>query len=1179
MQGAFHGNAEDIRAALKQGGLEYAVSIGRRAPMHRIHLECLQEIADAGLMPVVFIGSTNGADSAWFDPVKNPLTLDQQKDQLKYALPHLYDESRVLTLPDVGNQEKWFDGFFAMFDGTAFKDKSVVHYRSKAADAKDANAAIRPLSAYMEGFGKRGLPAWESYNRDPADDNINATEIRSFDLEDLTADQRALMATPDYIIGLARAARDANPDKELLKGIPLTIFDLTLERMWREAGISTAQVLNTAATRDLHDLQTTATSLVKNRHAPKEQAMTDKISLKIASASTNQTGGDWPRNLANIIRAVDKAVDDKADILALEELGLSGYERGDDFQYSDNAKTREMLQIIADYAASKNPNLIISVGHPWYFADKGLPTQDDRRKNPLFNRVNKQYDVQSFLTGGEVVAISAKSYLFNYERGYETRHFEEWSDEAANKYENKFGKGRDGTIMIELPAMTYPDGTEVTAKAIPFGSPVIQAGDGDRAINLWHIICEMYWIGSRFDGSENNNDYARDNPLAQKARDFDITVAVNPNASPPVANKIDKHYELSKLASGYAGVLVHTDGLGSSGSTFSQFGSRLMAQDGGIISEGARGTFADMAYTSQIVQVTPAVDKGHAPHAKVAHSFSAKHDAPVQDGPAIWEHGPHREMEEELRNELLWLYDYMRKNKIQGVTQALSGGMDSAYNAAKVRMMVELGVSELGFAGFMDSMGHLTYKNEALAAFKSGGREAGISAVMDNMLTSVYMGTDNSSDKTLNAAKTMIEGGTRADGTAFKGIGGKFEYRNVQRLVEVYAEIYSGVNPGKISDERDAEIRKELAAILRTRKEDVTPEELEGRIHVLKSTFEEVAGDVLSVGNDKHAVAYENIQARLRQVLISLFSNVENKMSISNPNLDEGRNSYSTWGGDLHGGMVAGNAHKDKQRQIDHMKLLYEFGLEGGVAPVEAFHWVLANRPSAELQPLGKDGKVTQFDEEQLGRSFRQMDMISHFMLNDRPLNQGERKNSPIEVFEKVKAHAFFKGDSIETVHDRVRLSYEKWAHAQFKIHGSPLAATYGKSIDKQSSLRTPNISAFHKPELAQMALYALDQVVQRDGEKFEALSGGASARALIQRAMIDNDFANALSSRMWTPEAMDGRKMKLDTLHSYAQENTLAGLAKPSKMSQVFDEAARYRKAATEKTRMAVKKHAKPGM
>ena len=671
----------------------------------------------------------------------------------------------------------------------------------------------------------------------------------------------------------------------------------------------------------------------------------------------------------------------------------------------------------------------------------------------------------------------------------------------------------------------------------------------------------MYWVGSRFDGSPDNSDYARDNPLAQKARNFDITVAVNPNASPPVANKIDKHYELAKLASGYAEVLVHTDGLGSSGSTFAQFGSRLMAQGGEIISEGTRGTFADMAYTSQIVKVKTAKNKGHAPHAKIDHAFSGTHAAPVQDGPAIWEHGPRREMEEELRNELLWLYDYMRKNKIQGVTQALSGGMDSAYNSVKVRMMVELGVNELGFEGFMDSMKHLTYKDEALAAFKFHGREAGILAVMDNMLTNVYMGTDNSSTETLNAAKTLIEGGKRKDGTAFKGIGGKFEYRNVQRLVEVYAEIYSGVNPGHISDERDAEIRKELATILRTRKEDVTPEELERRIHVLKSTFEEVAGDVLSTANEKHTIAYENIQARLRQVLIMLFSNVENKLAIANPNLDEARNSYATWGGDLHGGMISGNAHKDKQREIDHMKLLFQHGLEGSVAPLEAFHWVLENRPSAELQPKSKDGKVTQFDEDQLGRTFRQMDMISHFMLGDRPLVQGERKNNPVEVFQKLQKHEFFDGDSLETLHDRIRLSYEKWAHAQFKIHGSPIAATYGKSVDKQSSLRTPNISAFHKPELAQMAVYVLDQMVLRDGSTFEKLSGGTSSRALIQRAMIDEDFAARLAAKMWTPEAMDGRKMKIGTLYKNIQTEGFAGFGKPSKMSLVFDAAAEYRK------------------
>lgn len=891
--------------------------------------------------------------------------------------------------------------------------------------------------------------------------------------------------------------------------------------------------------------------------------MTDKnanpLKLKIASASCNQTGGDWPRNVANICKAIDRAVADGADILALEELGLSGYERGDDFYYSDNNKTREMLQVIADYAASLDPNLVISIGHPWYFADKNLPDQPERRKNPIYNRINNNFNVQTILSGGDVVAMSAKRYLFNYERGYEKRHFEEWSDALADQYQNRHGHGRDGTIMIDLPAVTLADGSVMPEKTIPFGSPVVQIGSGAARANLTHVICEEYWVGSRFDSSPDNSDYARDNPLADKAKRFDITVALNPNASPPVEDKIDKHKELCKLASAHCGVIVHTDGLGSSGSTFAQFGSRLMAQDGEIISEGIRSSFADMAYTSQIVTVASAADKGHAPHAAIAHTFKGDMSEPVQDGPAPWEKSPRRGFEEEMRNELLWLFDYMRKNKLQGITQALSGGADSAYNAAKVRVMVELGFKELGVEGFIAAMPHLTYKKDVLDAYAKGGKDAALDETMRHMLTCVYMGTDNSSDDTLRAARTLVEGGETPEGTAYKGIGGKFQYRNVQRLVEVYAEIFSGVNPGQISDERDAEIRRELAAILQTRKDDATREQIDARITDLKNRFEEVAYDVVTVVKDEHQLAYENIQARLRQVLIMLFSNVENKIAISNPNLDEGRNSYATWGGDLHGGMISGNAHKNKARQLEHMQMLFDHGLDG-TSPVKAFFWVLKNKPSAELQPRSKDGKVTQFDEDQLGRSFVQMDVISNLMLNDRPQAQSDRKNSPTEVFEKCHAHKAFDGDSIELLHDRIRLSYDKWAHAQFKIHGSPIAATYGRNVDHQSSLRTPNISAFHKPELAQLALHALSQVAIRDGSTFEKLSGGHSLDALQKRALLDAEFANNLTSKMWTKGATDGRSLKLATLYGYIQREGFGGLVQPTAVSSIFDQAAAWR-------------------
>lgn len=1210
MTDAFQGGAEQVKDKLAADGIKYGISIGRRAPMHKMHVDCLREIQEAGLTPVVFIGSTNSGDSPLFDPIRNPLTLEQQKQQLKLAVPDLYDEKHILTLPDQGDPERWFDQFFAMTKGTDLENQSVAHYRSKASDAPQAGGKIRPLSSYMNGFITRGLPSWESFNRDANQDDINASDLRILDLEHLSPVEREIFAAPDYIIQIASQARANNPDKHLLNdaGVPLTLLDLSLDRLRKEAGITTAAVIEKIQSErqpiSIESITQAAGSILKQKQQP-STVMTNSekpFQMKIASASCNQTAGDWPRNVKNICKAIDKAVTDGADILALEELGLTGYERGDDFYYSDNATTLEHLQTIADYAASKDPNLVISVGHPYFIHDKNIPTQDERRKNPIFNRINNNFNVQTIISGGEIVSMSAKRYLFNYERGYEKRHFEEWSDQKANEYVGEHGQGRGGAITIELPEIHCDSGAVIPSRKIPFGSPVVQIGSGNKKANLYHMICEEYWVGSKFDGSPDNSDYHRDSPLAQKAHDFDITVTVNPNASPPVANKIDKHYELCKLASGHSNIIVHTDGLGSSGSTFAQFGSRLMAQDGKIISEGVRNSFEDVAYTSQIVTVTPPTDKGHAPHAVIPHEFKEQYVEAQQDGPAKWEKGERREFEEEMRNELLWMFDYMRKNKLQGISQALSGGADSAYNATKLPLMVELACHERGVEGFFEAMPHLKFKKEALEVFHEQGEKAAVKFISDQMLDSVYMGTDNSSLDTLRAAFTLIVGGTRnknselykkidaeletlIEGTqsdqavtanvkrlltehkddpdVFDGIGGNFYYRNVQRLVEIYAEIYSGVNPGKIDQTRDIQIRKEIADILQTRQEDTSPEQLKQRVDVLKSTFEEVSHDVLSTATEQHQVPYENIQARLRQVLIMLFSNVSHKIAISNPNLDEGRNSYATWGGDLHGGMISGNAHKNKARQLEHMRLLEEYGLDD-IRPVHALHWANKNRPSAELQPRSKDGKVTQFDEDQLGRSFEQMDVISHYMLYDRPISQNERKNSPVEVLQKCQKHDAFAGDDIETLHDRIRLSYDKWAHAQFKVHGSPIAATYGKNIDHQSSLRTPNISAFHKPELAQMALYTLSEMAARDGSTFEQLSGGHSYKELAKRALLDDEFATALSSKMWTPDATDGRKMKIGSLYEHIKQNGMETLLKPSPMADIINQAGEWRKRAS---------------
>ena len=98
-----------------------------------------------------------------------------------------------------------------------------------------------------------------------------------------------------------------------------------------------------------------------------------ELSFKVTQAPLNQTALDWPRNMANIYAAIDEAVAQGSDLLALEELVLTGYEANDDFQRSDNDLILSSLDDIAAYAYAKAPHLIISAGHPWRLQMRDIP--------------------------------------------------------------------------------------------------------------------------------------------------------------------------------------------------------------------------------------------------------------------------------------------------------------------------------------------------------------------------------------------------------------------------------------------------------------------------------------------------------------------------------------------------------------------------------------------------------------------------------------------------------------------------------------------------------------------------------------------------------------------------------------------------------------------------------------
>ncbi|MDE2101342.1 MAG: hypothetical protein KGL39_29110 [Patescibacteria group bacterium] len=1086
MTDAFRGNAEQVKAGLASEGIKYGISIGRRAPMHRMHVDCLREIKEAGLTPVVFIGSTNGPDSPLYDPIRNPLTLEQQREQLRIAVPDLYDEKRILTLPDYGAPDLWFDNFFAMIGETDFAGRAVAHYRSKASDAPQAGGSIRPLSSYMDGFISRDLPAWESFNRNPADDNINASDLRKLDLEHLTPEQRAIFAAPDYIIGIAKKARANNPDSALLDEahIPVTVLDLSFDRLRKEAGISTHEILERAKTSHgfltLGSLSEASIFLIKDKVKNRSlmAIKNEPLRLKIASASCNQTAYDFATNLPNILKAVDKAVEDGADILSLQEMGLTGYAADDYHQWFKNDQVWDLIQTIAAYASEKNPNLVISLGSPWYYENKNLPAHD-----PVYNIEKKPYNCQFTITGGKVVAISAKSILAEGPAEYERHQFTNWP----------FKKGST--------RITLPDGSTV-----PFGKPVIALEkDGVRA-TLMHEQCAEGWPGVNDDLTINEREQNEARHIVTQAKTHDLTVVINPSASKPqpAINKERIRADgLCKSGSKHCGVFVYTNYLGSESGTYAAEGSQIFAQNGKIIQHGQRYTFKDVSYSSTVVEVPPA-KRGEA-HVTVSHGFKA-HERKNVGAEAVFEKAYGEELmhEEYARSISLWLRDYMAKQPFpcQGFVISLSGGQDSAYGAVAVSTMVDLEVKENGVKGFFEHFPKLKYKDEVLKTLTEQGEEVAVDAIKKNLLTCVYLPTDNSGETTRNAARFLIEGG-ELNGKRVKGIGGTFYIANVQGAVDEYIIAYSGMDMDKVAKEH----------LLRQGKHNPSTAELEhGRDEVkriIKAYVNSERGSNPSLpdyiadsctkplptwANPADDITMQNIQARARLPVPWTVGNKEGKIALVTSNESEAVLGYTTAGGDMHMGGANPIGGLPKDTLSAGLRYMQSHGLEG-LHPIESLHYVTIQKPTAELRKA-KEGEKEQTDEGDLGFSYAQSRIMEDKIITGRGL--------PSAVHASLKGHNLFPSDDIER-RDIIAKFCNRWAAAQFKRVMGTLAPYVGGNVDPHQSVRTTVLADHFRTDLAQLTLNLVaDRLGGKDkfGEHFGVGIEKARTNLKMNRAL-----------------------------------------------------------------------------
>jgi NAD+ synthase (glutamine-hydrolysing) len=305
-----------------------------------------------------------------------------------------------------------------------------------------------------------------------------------------------------------------------------------------------------------------------------------------------------------------------------------------------------------------------------------------------------------------------------------------------------------------------------------------------------------------------------------------------------------------------------------------------------------------------------------------------------------WELGAHFDEEETCRANALAHRDWLYKNQLKGVALPFSGGRDSALAACYVKIMVELGVAELGLDGF---------KNYFVPYFPGIDGCFYPSDLVEKLLLTFYEEADNVCLPGEAEGKRISSHDTEkaAEGVA-KALGAAYYKFPIGAIVSFVLTVIFTV------------IGKRLGRRLNW-KDDGIP--------------------------------LQNLQARTRAFIAWFIANIENRLLITTSNRTEGATGYWTAGGDGEGGL-APNAGLSKEFICQILQVLQFHGLQG-VDPIGELALVTGLDASAELLPT--DMGAPQKDEDELG-PFPVLNAIENATLE----NQRSPKEGLIELTMKT---------------------------------------------------------------------------------------------------------------------------------------------------------------------------------
>jgi NAD+ synthase (glutamine-hydrolysing) len=451
--------------------------------------------------------------------------------------------------------------------------------------------------------------------------------------------------------------------------------------------------------------------------------------VKTAAAVLNQTPLDWRGNQARILAALAAARAKGVTLVCLPELCITGYGCEDAFHARGvQEKALAVLQAIVPHTRG----LIASFGVPVL------------HHNALYNTACLAAD-------GRILGFTAKRHLAGDGIHYEPRWFKPWPDGVRAE--------------VAVGGESYPIGD------LHFDLSGVSVG---------FEICEDAWVARR--------------PGAQLAA-YGVDIILNPSASHFAFGKheVRKRFVIEGSRA-FGCTYVYANLLGNEAGRIIFDGDALIATGGRVLSQGRRFSFADLQLTSAVVDVDATrMQQGrsasfkpdpHQPPGRVFAQFDwpavAYEEAAPQAEP--WEGGPREKEEEFTRAEALALFDYLRKSRSEGAVVSLSGGADSSATASLVRILIDLGVQELGVQGFIERFG----QPKKLAGCTTPRELA------QRLLLCVYQGTRNSSQTTQDAARSVAQ-----------ALGAEFLVFDVDPLVDDYTKMVGAALGRPLTWEQD----------------------------------------------------------------------------------------------------------------------------------------------------------------------------------------------------------------------------------------------------------------------------------------------------------------------------------------------------------------------------------------